>query len=156
MSSLLLLLLMPATSCLLRQTWCRRRHLFLAAALSTQKGFQLPIGSLSAHNMDGAVAAITDHVERELRLNERELVRRRGDTGVRASRQVLLVLDGCTKHVLVGQERVELKDLLNRLFRQLPNLKAAVTMRASSPTDVGGVGISGEKVVVVKGLDDRR
>lgn len=118
-----------------------------------QKGFQLPIGSLSAHNMEGAVAKITAHVK-GLRVRFRG--GGPGPNRSRASQRVLLVLDGCTRHVLVGQERVELKELLRQLFYELPNLMAAVTMRAASPTELGSVEIPGEEVVVVKGLDDRR
>lgn len=114
-----------------------------------QKGFQLPIGSLSAHNMEGAVAKITAHLQG---LSARSS---RGDRS-RTPQRVLLVLDGCTGQVLVGQERVELKELLRRLFSELPNLMAAVTMRAASPTVLGSVGIPGEEVVVVEGLDDIR
>lgn len=86
-------------------------------------------------------------------MNQLQALRRRG---LRASNRALLVLDGCEQHVVVGQERVELKNLLIRLFSALPILTAAVTMRAEGPAAPGMVGIAGEKVVVVGPLDDRR
>lgn len=100
--------------------------------------------------MEGAVAKITSHVKG---LSVRF---RRGDKPRTSPQRVLLVLDGCTKQVLVGQERVELKELLRRLFSELPNLMAAVTMRAASPTVLGSVDIPREEVVVVEGLEDIR
>ncbi|CAN0268831.1 unnamed protein product, partial [Laminaria digitata] len=112
-----------------------------------EKGFQLPAGSLGAHNIDGAVTKIANHVRLQL-----QVLRRRG---LRASERALLVLDGCEQHVVVGQERVELKSLLLRLFNALPILTAAVTMRAEGSAAPGRVGIAGEKVVVVGPLDDR-
>lgn len=106
------------------------------------------MGSLTAHNMDGAVAKISAHVKRQL-----QVLRQRGSC---APRRALLVLDGCARHLFVGQVRVELKELLSRLFTALPNLTAAVTMRATGPAAPGSVGVQGEKIVVVEGLDRRR
>ena len=98
---------------------------------------------MGAHNIDGAVAKIATHVRHQL-----------GKRGL--SNRALLVLDGCEQHVVVGQQRVELKNLLIRLSHALPKLTAAVTMRAEGPLAPGMVGIAGEKVVVVGPLDDRR
>ncbi|CAM9781667.1 unnamed protein product, partial [Scytosiphon promiscuus] len=115
-----------------------------------EKGFLLPAGSLGAHNMDGAVAKITEHVRKHLM----PLMRQRG-----SSKRALLVLDGCSEHVVVGQERVYLRDLLSRLFAALDlagvRLTAAVTMRATGPEAPGQVGVPGEKTVVVEELDAR-
>lgn len=102
--------------------------------------------------MSGAVERITEHVRWHLhRLRQK---------GGRPSRRVLLALDGCTQHVVVGQERVFLKDLLSRLFGALKavgvRLTAAVTMRATGPMAPGRVGVLGEKTVVVEALDARR
>lgn len=117
-----------------------------------QKGFQLRPGSLGAHDMSGAVAVITEQVRGHL-----EGLRNRGG---RPSRRVLLALDGCTQRVVVGQERVYLKDLLSQLFGALEaeglSLTAAVTMRASGPAAPGQVGVYGEETVVVEELDARR
>lgn len=76
--------------------------------------------------------------------------------GSHPKNRALLVLDGCTRQVVVGQERVELKDLLLKLFSALPNLVAAVSMRSTGPTCPGRVGLLDENVVVVEGLDNRR
>lgn len=48
--------------------------------------------------------------------------------------------------------------LLERLFAALPDLAAAITMRCGStdPARAGVVGVRGEKVVVVEGLNDKR
>lgn len=88
--------------------------------------------------MDGAVSRIRAHV------------RAKGLT------RALLVLDGCPRQILMAHERVELRKLLTRLFAALPNLYAAVTMRATSPTARGEIGVVDEKVVVVERLDDLR
>ncbi len=102
--------------------------------------------------MDGAVAVITQHVKGQLRALRL--------SGSRPYKRALLVLDGCTQHVVVGQERVDLRSLLARLFAALRTvgltLTAAVTMRATGPMAPGRVGVPGEKTVVVEALDDRR
>lgn len=97
------------------------------------------------------MAKITEHVKSQLM----PLMRQRG-----SSKRALLVLDGCSEHVVVGQERVYLRDLLSRLFAALEmvgvRLTAAVTMRATGPEAPGRVGVLGEKTVVVEELDARR
>lgn len=102
--------------------------------------------------MDGAVAVITQHVKGQLHALRL--------SGSRPYKRALLVLDGCTQHVVVGQERVDLKSLLARLISALRpvglTLTAAVTMSATGPMAPGRVGVPGEKMVVVEALDDRR
>ncbi|CAM9730933.1 unnamed protein product, partial [Ectocarpus fasciculatus] len=116
------------------------------------KGFQLPAGSLVAHNMDGVVAKISKHVEGQLQALRRQ--------GSHPSRRALLVLDGCTQPVvMVGEERFFLSRLLSRLVDVLRTagvtLTTAVTMRATGPMAPARVGVPGEKTVVVEPLDAR-
>lgn len=100
------------------------------------------------------MATIAEKVKSRQRLQ----LQSRGSFGPRRS---LLVLDHCERYLMVGEERVELAVLLERLFRALPDLAAAVTMRCGpgDPTAAvlhGGLGVRGEKVVVVEGLSDKR
>ncbi|CAN0339186.1 unnamed protein product, partial [Ectocarpus sp. 8 AP-2014] len=117
-----------------------------------EQGFQLPAGSLVAHNMDGVVAKISQHVRDQLQALREQ--------GSHPSRRALLVLDGCSQNVvMVGEERFFLSRLLSRLVDVLRTegvtLTTAVTMRAKGPMAPGRIGVPGEKTVVVEPLDAR-
>ncbi|CAM9582211.1 unnamed protein product, partial [Ectocarpus sp. 4 AP-2014] len=117
-----------------------------------EQGFQLPAGSLVAHNMDGVVAKISQHVRDHLQALREQ--------GSHPSRRAILVLDGCSQPVvMVGEERFFLSRLLSRLVDVLRTegvtLTTAVTMRAKGPMAPGRVGVPGEKTVVVEPLDAR-
>lgn len=65
-------------------------------------------------------------------------------------KRVLLVLDGCE----TGQMLEQLKTLLNPLFRALPNLTAALTIRATDLVTEPIVPIM--RNVAIQGLSDER
>lgn len=104
---------------------------------------------LGALDIDVIVDAIASEVRRQS-----EIVWQKGSRARRG--RALLVLDGCEPFLVVGQERVELRNLLSRLFKALPALTVAVTIPATAPKAPGRVGVPGEEVVLVEGLDDRR
>lgn len=60
------------------------------------------------------------------------------------------------QHVVAGQQHVELGNLLGTAVPRVASLTAAVMMRAEAPVALGRVGITGEKGMVARPLDDRR
>lgn len=120
-----------------------------AGAGTGQEGFGPDMEPLMGHSIKAVVAAIAEQVKRQS-----EDVWLRGSRAQRG--RALLVLDGCEQFLVVGQRRVALKELLVLLFRALPSLTVAVTMRATGPSAVDSVGLQGEETIVIKGLDDRR
>eukprot|EP00752_Nemacystus_decipiens_P010689 g9520.t1 len=130
-------------------------------------GFQLAGGSLLACGMGGAVRKITDHVRAHFPALSQghssstwtSSSSRSSSTPPSSKKRALLVLDGCKQQVFVGQVRVSLRELLRSLQEAFNSigvtLTAAVTMREAGPTEPGRVGISGEKIEVVRALDAR-
>lgn len=119
------------------------------ALCMTQEGFDIKVEAHGPKNIYAVVAEIAKKVKKQM-----EYAWENGSSG--RSGRTLVVLDGCEPSLLIGQERVALKTLLSCLFKALPMLTVAVTMRAKGPEMTDSVGLQGEEVVVIKRLDDRR